>query len=67
VVVAAIFHYPDASPVTVLLDVTGCQLVGNGQIRRWARPPPGPKLIRRLMRQTGCPAKGGGPACFTFR
>lgn len=67
VVVEAIFGYPDGSPVTVLLEVTGCQLVGNGQIERWARPPPGPKLIRRLMRQTGCPAKGGGPACFTFR
>ncbi len=65
--VVAQFKYPHGSPVTVRLEVTGCQLVTSGSQVRWANPPPGPRLTRQLLRLTGCPREGGGPACFTFR
>lgn len=63
VLVTAQFVYTGAPRDTVQVDETGCTPVTNGRQHRWAPYPPGPTLMRQLLRYTGCPAGRPSSAC----
>lgn len=62
-VLTASFEYRGLVDDVVVMDATGCQLVSNGTVQRWARYTPGPKLIDRLVLLTGCRHLWRKPGC----
>ena len=63
VLVTARFVYTGARPDTVQVDESGCTVLTNGRVHRWAAYPPGPRLLRRLLSLTGCEAARRASAC----
>ncbi len=63
VLVSARFTYRRDGADYVLADESGCTIVSNGRVKRWATHPPGPELLRRLLRDTGCRGREPGSAC----
>ncbi len=61
--VSALFKYRGAAADQVVADEGGCTIVWNGQLKRWAYYPPGPKLLRQLLTDSGCRSERSGSDC----
>jgi hypothetical protein len=46
--IVAYFRYRDGSRDVVRIQMTGCQVVSNGPVSRWAAIAPGPHLLNEL-------------------